>query len=260
MQNTFKIIKFELNDILRSKWVIIYGILLIIICQLLLQFDQDNSKVILSLLNITLVLNPIITLVFSTVYLFNSREFIELVLSQPVKRSEIFWGLYLGISLPLVLIFVAGVGMPLIIHRFEDIPVLILLLTSGSLLIFMFSALAMGISSFFDDKAMGLGVSILIWLFFAIVFDGIVLIMSFIFSDYPLEIPLIISSILNPMDLARIMIMLKLDVAALMGYTGAVFEKFFGDRLGYVISFSALIVWVTIPLGISYFLFRKKDF
>jgi len=79
-------------------------------------------------------------------------------------------------------------------------------------------------------------------------------------GNYPLEKISLVLTFLNPIDLSRILLMLKLDISALLGYTGAVFNKFFGSYLGYILSFVALAVWVVIPL---YFINRvsmKKDF
>ena len=51
-------------------------------------------------------------------------------------------------------------------------------------------------------------------------------------SDYPLELPLLGLTLLNPVDLGRVLLLLQFDNAALLGYTGAVFERFFGSALG----------------------------
>ena len=54
--------------------------------------------------------------------------------------------------------------------------------------------------------------------------------------------------------------MLKLDVAALLGYTGAVFNKFLGTGLGIGVAFTALIAWVILPLAAYLKIAEKKDF
>ncbi len=80
------------------------------------------------------------------------------------------------------------------------------------------------------DKAKGIGVVILLWLYFSIIFDGLVLFVLFQFADYPLEKMMVGVVTLNPIDLSRILILLKMDVSALMGYTGAIFKDFFGTQ------------------------------
>ncbi|MBS1645034.1 MAG: hypothetical protein JST36_08365 [Bacteroidetes bacterium] len=66
-------------------------------------------------------------------------------------------------------------------------------------------------------------------------------------------------SFLNPIDLGRILILLKLDVAALMGFTGAVFKDFFGTNLGILISLAVLLLWAGIPLWLSTRFFKRRD-
>ena len=70
---------------------------------------------------------------------------------------------------------------------------------------------------------------------------------------------MIIFSFLNPIDLSRIQILLKMDIAALMGYTGAVFKDFFGTTTGIVVTTIVLSLWILIPVWISAKKFGKKD-
>jgi Cu-processing system permease protein len=90
-------------------------------------------------------------------------------------------------------------------------------------------------------------------------FDGFVLFLLFQFSDYPLEKPMILVSALNPIDLGRILILLKLDISAMMGYTGAIFKDFFGTIAGVAIAFMTLALWIAIPLYYSTRKFNRKD-
>ena len=47
---------------------------------------EDNStKGLLTLLNIILLTIPLVTILFTTIYIYNSAEFIELLLSQPIQ-------------------------------------------------------------------------------------------------------------------------------------------------------------------------------
>jgi len=109
------------------------------------------------------------------------------------------------------------------------------------------------------DKAKGIGLAILLWFYFTIIFDGIVLLVLFQFSDYPMEKLLVVLSCLNPVDMARILILLKLDVSALMGATGAVFRDFLGDTGGVLLGIVTLLVWMIAPLWLSVRKFNRKD-
>ncbi|WP_258930437.1 hypothetical protein [Flavobacterium oreochromis] len=66
-------------------------------------------------------------------------------------------------------------------------------------------------------------------------------------------------TVFSPIDLARIQILLYLDVSAMMGYTGAIFKDFFGTTLGLILSFLFLFLWAFIPFMISLKKFKNKD-
>ena len=98
------------------------------------------------------------------------------------------------------------------------------------------------------------------WLFFAVIYDGLFMISLIVFGDYPLDQYALGISLFNPIDLSRIMILLKLEISALLGYTGALFQKFFGTQSGFVISISVLLVWVIIPVLLLIRKSSKIDF
>jgi Cu-processing system permease protein len=109
------------------------------------------------------------------------------------------------------------------------------------------------------DKAKGIGIAIMAWLYFALLFDGMVLFLLFQLSEYPIENAMVGITALSPIDLARIQILLQLDVSAMMGYTGAIFKDFFGTATGLVVSFLLLCLWAMIPFAISMRKFRRRD-
>ncbi len=102
--------------------------------------------------------------------------------------------------------------------------------------------------------------TIVLWLFFAILYDGIILFTLFALEDYPLEKLTLVMSMFNPIDLGRILILLQFDIAALMGYTGALFSRFYGETLGSVLAVVALWTWCVTPVWLGYKAFSRKDF
>ena len=261
---TAKIFKYELSDVIRSKWVLAYAAFFLVITDALFRFGGGSAQVMLSLLNVVLLLIPLVCMVFGTMYLYNAREFTELMLSQPVRRSSLFAGLFAGLALPLAASFAVGVMLPFAFRGGIASPgqgtTLALLLGIGVLLTFVFTALAYLVAVAFQEKVKGLAVAVLAWLFFAVVYDGLVLAVVNAFADYPLEKPMIALSLLNPVDLARVLLLLQFDISALMGYTGAVFQQFFGSALGMSLAFGALLLWLLVPLAVGNALFQRKDF
>ena len=249
--------KYVLYDIVRNRFVILYAVFLLVATLGMMNLDSDPGKSMLSLLNVVLLIVPLVSVVFTTTHFFNSYEFIELLLSQPVERKSIFLAEYFSVSLALTSAFLFGVGMPVLLLNFNDASLYLIL--SGVLLTFVFVALAFGASLSTRDKAKGIGIAMLFWLYFSLLYDGVVLYIIYSFSDYPLEKITLVLVSLNPVDLARIIILLKLDVSALMGYTGAFYREFFGTNLGIFYSFLFLMAWIAVPLMLSLKRFEKKD-
>jgi Cu-processing system permease protein len=258
-----KILKYSIFDLLRSRWSYVYFIFYLLLGFVLLFLNNDINKAVITMMNIIIVLTPLIGTIFGVMYYYNSKEFTELLLAQPIKRSKIFMGQYIGISLSLTLSLVLGLGVPFVIYgvtRSNAIFDFSLLLVVGSFLNFIFVALAYNIALSTDNKIKGFGYAILMWLFLAVIYDGIFMISLMMFNEYPLDKFSLIATMLNPIDLSRILILLKLDISALLGYTGAVFKEFFGTNLGAILSLLVLVLWVIFPLLRINRKLRRKDF
>ncbi len=252
-----KVIKYVVIDILRNKIMIAYTLFLLALSFSIFGLEDNSAKGLLGLLNIILIIVPLVSLVFSTIYIYNSIEFIELLVSQPLQRKTIWFSLFTGLALSMSFAFIIGAGIPVLLFQ-PDITGFIMILI-GLLLSIIFVSIALLATVKTRDKAKGIGVAILLWLYFSILFDGLILFLVFQFSDYPIEKIMVGVSMLNPIDLGRILILLKMDVSALMGYTGAIFNDFFGTRTGMGISFLVLLCWMIIPLIISIKNFNHKD-
>ena len=252
-----KIARFILFDILKNKIIILYTILLFIISWSVLGLDNNYTKATLSLLNVVLLVVPLVSIIFSTIYVYNSSQFIELLLSQPVPRGKVWFNLFLGLSTALILAFLIGCGIPILLY--SSIETGASLLITGVFLSIIFTSLAMLAAIFTRDRAKGIGVSIFIWMFFAIIYDGILLILMFQFSDYPIEGIMATVAAVNPIGLSRIFVLLQLDVAAMLGQAGAIFRQVFGSGGGMVISIIILGIWTLFPFLWSLILFNKKD-
>ena len=229
----------------------------------LLFLNNDLSKAVITLMNVIIILVPLIGTIFGVMYYYNSKEFTELLLAQPLKRSSIFLGQYFGVAISLSMSLILGLGLPFIAYglfKSSAIWDFSLLLTTGVFLTFIFSALAFNIALSNENKIKGFGYAILMWLFLAIIYDGLFLMSLIFFSDYPLDKLSLFGTMLNPIDLSRTLILLKLDISALLGYTGAVFKQFFGTNLGLIASLVALSLWTLIPILRIIFKSKKKDF
>ncbi len=252
-----RIIKFVMLDIVKNKIVLSYAILLAVLSWSVFSLEDNSAKGLLTLLNVMLLTVPLVSIIFSTIYIYNSSEFIELLVSQPIKRSKIWISLFLGLSLALVTAFFVGIGIPLLIYAPLNLGLIFIL--TGFLITIIFVAIAFLSAVIARDKAKGIGMAIMLWLFFTMLFDGLVLFLLFQLAEYPIEQAMVIVTMFSPVDIARILILLQLDISALLGYTGAIFKAFYGSENGIIITFLILLLWAAIPFWISLKKFNNKD-
>jgi Cu-processing system permease protein len=251
------IVKYVVLDLIKNRIVLAYTFFLLAMSLGIFSMDENATKGIMSLMNLVLIFIPLVSIIFSTIYVYNSSEFIELLVAQPLKRKSLWLSIYTGLALSLSLAFIAGVGIPVLLY--DGTATGLILVLSGLFQTLIFTGIALMASVQTRDKAKGIGVSILLWFFFTLIYDAVVLLLLFQFSDYPMEKPMIALSILNPVDLSRILILLKLDISALMGYTGAVFKDFFGGSTGILLSAMMLLIWAVVPVWFSLKKFQRKD-
>ena len=173
------------------------------------------------------------------------------------------WWAVLPEDVPLSLAFAVGVAVPFAVHGVDDVAqrdALVALVLAGVALTAVFTSLAFVIAVRTDDRLRALGTAIAVWLALALLYDGAVLLAAALFADYPLERALLGATLANPVDLARVLLLLQLDVGALMGYTGAAFQQFFGTIAGTAVASAALVAWIAGPIVLGLRAFSRKDF
>jgi len=251
-----------LRDLSRNRWIVAYALCFFGIAEGLFWFGGTGPQVLLSLLNLVLLVLPLVALVFGTIHVYASREFVELLLAQPVPRRELFAGLYLGLALPLAGAFVLGAGVPFAVHAHEGATLggVVALLVAGVGLSLAFAAIATWIALRTDDRLKGVGLALGAWLVSTVVYDGLVLGATAALGNYPIERPLLGLMLANPVDVARVLVLTQLDVSALMGYTGALFQHTFGTALGTAVAAAALVAWCAVPLALAGRRFLRRDF
>jgi Cu-processing system permease protein len=256
------IARIQARDLGRSRWILVYSGFFAALAEGLLRFSGGDQRAVLSVGTACLMIIPLATLLLTTIYVYNAREFTELLLAQPVKRATLYAALYLGLAVPTAGSFVIGTALPFVARGFGDAPQrsqLFTILAIGVALTLVFTGIAFCIALRVDDRLRAVGLALGAWLVSAVLYDGIVLTIVALFSDYPIERPLLGLMLVNPVDLGRVLLLLRLDAMALLGYTGAVLERFFGMQ-GVLVASASLAAWVAIPAALGARLFRRKDF
>jgi Cu-processing system permease protein len=262
MKTTLKISTYVARDLMRSRWLMAYAGFVAIAAALLLRFSDTETKAMLSLVNVVLLLVPLVTVVYGAMYLYSAREFVELLLAQPIRRSRLFAGLFLGLAVPTMVAVTGGLLLPMLVLGVsrDSISTALLLASMAATLSLAFTAIAAAVAYAVQDQVRGLAVALGIWLVLAVVYDAGVLMAAVQFADYPLERPLLVAMFTNPIDLGRLLLLTQFDSSALLGYTGALFERLIGGSAGYMLAAGALVAWIALPAALGRRLFSRKDF
>ena len=231
-------------DNVKSRVVLCYFLLLALISWTSLLLQDNEAKGALTILNITLFIVPLMSLLYTVTYLYDSRAFIVLLLSQPVQRRQVWQSLYMGTAGSLLLAYLVGAGIPILLYSSAGTGLVLLLM--GCVLTLIFVSVAFLTATLSADKPRGIGAAVLLYLLF-------------VMSEWPVDKPLMGLMMLNPIDLARFQVIMQLDVSAMMGYSGAAFKDFLGATAGIAVSAVLLLLWVAVPYALSLRVFRKKD-
>ena len=157
-----KITKIIFLDNIKSRVVIVYFVLLALLSWTSLLLQDNESKGALTVLNIILFVTPLMSLLYTVTYLYDSHDFQVLLLSQPIKRKQIWQSLYMGVSSSLLIAFLLGAGIPMLMYT--DLTTGLILVLMGCVNTLIFVSLAFLTTMLTSDKTRGTGVSILIWL------------------------------------------------------------------------------------------------
>lgn len=221
-------------------------------------FAGDSAKVAASILTMTLLIVPMISILYASIYWYNSESFTSLLLTQPLKRSSIFFSNCVSVSVSLAgSFFISTTAALLLNHSFERASLFVLIF--GIILTFIFVALGMLIAVSISDRMKGVGTAFLVWLYFSILHDALVFGIILVLKDYPLEIPTMFLMASNPIDLVRVQVLLHLDIAAMMGYTGKILQDFLSGSWGEIFTTMALLFWVVFPILLGLRIFSRKD-
>ncbi len=253
----FRITKFIITDLIRN-WILLFFTAFLLLATIgFFMLDAHPEKALLGVMNTILLVVPMVSVVFATIYYYNSNDFFGLLLALPIKRHTLLLSIFFGLSFVFCAAVILGTGIPLWIMHGGIQSLLIVVV--GVLLSVVFVAFALLGSVLSNDKARGMGVALMLWAYFVLLFDGLVLLMMYNFSDYPIEKWMLFITFLNPVDLGRIVVLMQTEAAALMGASGAVFRNFFDEQNGSVLALGVVLLWGIVPLLISLRVFNRKN-
>jgi len=225
---------------------------------------QDFARTAASITSLSAFLIPLFALLLGVFGFLANREYMELVVSQPVSRGSILLGKYVGLALTVVGSTIAGLGLP-------GVVIALSIGTAGALqyaavvahaamLGAIFSAMALLIILLARRQQVALGLAIGVWLFYEVLYDVAMLGSTLYFTPAFLRVFLLLGLLGNPIDITRVLSLLAVGGPHFFGPGGATLLKLAGSTaVAVAVGWSALVAWMLVPLGLAARAFRRLD-
>lgn len=262
----------ELTVAIRNKWTLIFAFVFGSLVLVISYFGtmtageigfQGFNRTTASLLSLVLYLIPLVALMMGTQSFLSSGDD-EMLFSQPVSRGEILVGKLLGLFAAMVTATFVGFGLGGLViatqteaSDFLGYPIFVALSLALSL---VFLSLSMLATIACRRRVKAYGVTLLIWFFFVIFYDLLVLGGSLLFKEKTANYFIFASLFGNPVDMVRVAGLLSLKGGEIFGAAGAALLKFLGgETQGIFALIFGLLLWVLAPLMVSLNLLRRQD-
>ncbi|MEW6139893.1 MAG: ABC transporter permease subunit [Thermodesulfobacteriota bacterium] len=268
------IAKLELKIQLRNRWMIGFGALFAALVVGVSYYGltflgyeaefQDFYRTTVTMLNLALIIIPVVALVSGGQSLCGEPGYFEVLASQPVSRTDILLGKVAGIFIALTVMTAVGFGLGGVIVALktesEGIWRYFVFVGVSISLGLVFVSLSAAMSILAHRKPMAIVTGLILWFFFLVVYDFLVLSISYYIEEAYLRTMLYFSLMGNPIDLARVIVLMAVGGEAALGAAGAGLLRMFGGTFTSAIAAIALlIIWIAAPLAVAATAFRRQD-
>lgn len=264
--------KKEFMDNVRSKWVLILGILFVALILLISAYGGYQSRqeagikgykfTISFASSIVVLLISIVAIIMGYKTLVSEVETnsIALILSSELSRKDVVLGKFLGLSSVLAVSIIGGLGIGGIVigitSGFENLGIYIQFIFLSVLFSMTYLSISVMASSFVKKTSRGLAAGIMVWVFFNIIYD-ILLVAVLLVSGW--ELPTEIGEIFYP-DWYRYATLINPNGAFGMGaslITNSISNQ--PEFIGLPMLIVIMLIWIFVPLLIGMLYFDKKD-
>lgn len=262
----------ELLDALRSRLIWVFSGVFAVLALGLSYFGLVGAgyaevtgfaKTSASLLNLVLILFPLVALFLGTSSMTSERGALELLLSQPVTRSEVMVGKFLGLACTLVASTLVGFGAAGLVIGARtggaDVGRYLALTGLSCALEVAFLSIAMLIAALTAHRVRALGAAVAVWFVTVILYDLLVVGGAVLIGAKQLSAALVFMLFLNPVDLVRVIGIISLDSVTAFGATGASLVRMLGLAGAVVALLAALVAWMVVPLALALRRFERAD-
>jgi Cu-processing system permease protein len=263
--------EFTLNR--RNRWVESFAFVFALLTLIISYFGmitsgysgfQDFARTATSLVKISGFLIPLFALLLGVFSFISNKEYLELLVTQPISRFQVIVGKYFGLILTLIAATIIGFAIPGIIISLnigtEGAVSYGFTILFTMLLGVVFIGIAILISHISNRQQIAIGIAIGIWIFFEVVYGIIILGTTLYFSPQTLKIVLLAGLFCNPIDIMRVLSLITVGGLEFFGPAGATLYKIVGSEvLTILYGVVALVLWIIIPLLFSSKIFNRQN-
>lgn len=213
--NMLMIARHELKVISRSKWVFSFTILYTVLAITIVLFGGSAeeagftgfNRMAASLLNLSLFLVPLLTLLIGSTSLAGDKEdgSLTLLFTYPIPTSRILVGKFIGLLVTLFAVITFGYGAASLILFFSKASVSLhfFLLFYGftMLLMVLFLGLAMLVGVLSSTRFQALGLSLILWAVTVLFYEFVIMGLAMVIGKQAILAMFTASILLNPVEL-----------------------------------------------------------
>lgn len=223
---------------------------------------QSFARVTLSLLNLVLFTVPLAGLLLGVSSLAGN-EGLSLLLAQPVSRRDVLLGKVLGLggafSAAQLLGFGGGGVVVALSAGAEGVRGFAVLCALSLIIGWLTCTTALFLAALWPDRLRAMTAALGLWLLMVVAYDLAVLGATTILNGLSLQTVLLPALLLNPVDLARVLVTMAVGAGALFGPTSAVLVHTLGSTVGVVLGVCVLAIETIVPLLAAVWVFERRD-
>jgi Cu-processing system permease protein len=259
----------DMRESIKNRWFVLYTASFSVLAVLILMAASRGGeisgfsgygKTAASLINLVLLFVPLIALVTGAISISNEREngTLQYLLSQPVTKSEVFIGKFIGVLIPILFSIslgfgLAGIGVALKGGGGNIWDYALTALMSGLLAAALLSV-GFVVSVLSGKASKAIGIAVFLWLLFIILGDlgimGTAAVMDLGVKQ------VFILAVLNPAEVFKIASVLLLSPRfEILGPVGVYAVRTFGSEGIIFLLVSILSLWIVVPLVLAHLTF-----
>jgi Cu-processing system permease protein len=256
----------ELLLAVRSRWLQIFAVVFAALALVVSSAGyimsggyglQDFARTAASLVQLVLLVVPLAALSFGALALTPERGSAEMLFAQPVSRTRILVGRYLGLFAALGAAQAIGFGLAGLVIRdqagiegaFEFLAVVAVSLVLTAVFLSIAAMLAQARAA---RRARVLAIALVVWFLTVVLYDVAVLGIASLLRSGTASRLLIVAALVNPADAARVTALMAVEGTAAFGAASLALLRFTGGAVNAALLASAsLLAWTLLPLLVA---------